>query len=280
MKRFSALLILGVAALSSAAQDAYSLFEIDASMLARQKAEYEAKFPLGPTPTICATNRFERDLDEMDRLIKQGNTNVAAGYGKVIADNAAACALALRHEPIKGDVRRWAYYAGEGLATGLLHQSGNANEQTEARAKAYLAIAVPGGYNRAANTLEQLKRLSQPENAAAQAHAVFTSQAAVDDLVANSLAFWRKYDGKTIAVRGPVLLVSGDAKAATVSIDGRPKGVSNDEMSLWHAVTCEVSGDKQLDAAAALKKGANTKVTGVARKGIGGAITLRACSIS
>lgn len=257
------------------AQDLRDLFEVDASLSSRTQATPYAGNVACQQPTL------ERLLGEMDRLLKQGESLRAAGWGRALASNAAACALLVREGSASaGDLKFLTLLAGEGLATSVLTNDPALNSAAEARAKAYLAYASDA-YPRAAATLRRIDALRPPPPIRTDKPSLSVSaQQIVQDVYSNAFAFWTKYTGKTIAIRGAVLSVTGSEKSATVSLDGRPKGVTNDQMSFMQRTDCVLSDPLELEKAAALRKGTSATITGVVGKGVMGNITLQSCKVS
>lgn len=147
---------------SALAQDVYELFEVDASLSSRLSAAP------APGSVYCQTSVLEQHLQEMDRLVKQGNSLRASAWGGSLASSAAACALADRKAGSpRNDPRFLALVAGEGLAVSVLTNDPTLNPATEARAKAYLTYSAET-HPRAASTLKQIEALHPPVPARAE----------------------------------------------------------------------------------------------------------------
>ncbi len=242
---------------ASQSQEIYELFNIDTreGMLRYARLDL-VKWPNG---TFCTSTGVQRQLDEMYREMKKGSP-LAGSNAKSAAEMFSACAIVFKDKPAAGSATHWASLTGEALYVAYIGKSVDA--AAAARAMKYLEFASENGDKDAATILQKMKKASSPTNNSGDTASVkFNAVEMVKNYNDNSFGFLRKFEGKNIEVTGTIVSINGDAKEATVTIEGAPQ-ISMENHGMEHFVFCKSRQAEQLDKIGNLSKGKKIRVQG------------------
>lgn len=154
------------------------------------------------------------------------------------------------------------------------------SRKTAERAMTFLVYAQQNGASGAEKSLAMLKDAIGIGPSTDKPAISATAEALVAKFTNNSFGFDQQYIGKTIEAVGTVRNISGSRDKALVTLLGNKKK-SKDDLGWQDEITCVVSDQKALQAAAELEKGKTYKVRGIYKnKGATGLqITLSNCEI-
>ncbi|GAB1394097.1 hypothetical protein MASR1M60_22610 [Rhodocyclaceae bacterium] len=102
-----------------------------------------------------------------------------------------------------------------------------------------------------------------PAPASDMAPIPMTAKNAVSTYKSNEFSFERKYDGKVLRISGTIEKISGSGRRATITLLGHVASSEFDDQGFKDVVRCDVTDPAALDRVMNLKRGDETKVTGL-----------------
>jgi hypothetical protein len=201
----------------------------------------------------------------------------AATRAKLQAKYVAACALNHKTTPIAQAKQQVGVLLG--IAALNYHRAGMVIDDTVLDARHAIALLkLDAGAN--SQQIELIENAFWPKGPTVDTK-IFAAMSALEAATKyqkNTFAFERTYIGKTLQIKGNVLNISGSDAHASIRLEGVKK--EPDQRAWQDSVQCDIKDKDTMDAAARISRGDVVTVTGVARKGIVGGVTLADCRLS